>query len=59
MHSIPMASQPRHSRKPALACSGCSVVTNVDARLMVSSWHQKRTAERKKRLMMRLNLNKE
>jgi hypothetical protein len=39
MHSILMAGQPRHCRKPALACSGCPIVTNVDVRLMVSSWH--------------------
>ena len=39
MHSVPMAGQPRHCRKPALACSGCSFTTNVDARLMVLSWH--------------------
>ena len=47
MHSIQMASQPRDGRKPALACSGCSDTTNVDARLMVSSWHQKRTADKR------------
>jgi hypothetical protein len=40
-----MAGQPRHCRKPTVACSGCSIVTNVDPRLMVSSWHHKRTAE--------------
>jgi hypothetical protein len=50
MHSVPMASQPRHCRKSTLACSGCSVVTNEDARLMVSSWHQKKSAEKRNKV---------
>ena len=42
-----MASQPRHFRKAPFACSGHSMVANVDARLMFFSWHQRRTAEKK------------